>query len=171
MYTVEEPESIFDYVVSSYTPTITALLGHMPPHSRPFKMMAVIEPETPGQNPLPYTIDELRRIEGHVPVKGLVRLESATVSEVISHLPTADIAHFACHGQQHVRNPLESALILQDGPLKVAQIMQQPIPNALLAFLSACETAMGDESLPDEMIHLGSTLLFAGFRGVIATMW
>ena len=30
---------------------------------------------------------------------------------------------------------------------------------------------MGDENLPDEVIHLGSALLFAGFREVIATMW
>jgi hypothetical protein len=30
---------------------------------------------------------------------------------------------------------------------------------------------MGDEHLPDEVIHLGSTLLFAVFRGVVATMW
>jgi len=49
--------------------------------------------------------------------------------------------------------------------------MQQSMPNASLAFLSACETAMGNENLPDEVIHLGSTLLFAGFHGVIATMW
>ena len=87
------------------------------------------------------------------------------------HLPTASIAHFACHGHQNTQNPLESGLLLQDGQLKVSQIMQQSIPNASLAFLSACETAMGDENLPDEMIHLGATLLFSGFRGVIATMW
>ena len=55
--------------------------------------------------------------------------------------------------------------------LKVFQIMQQPLRDASLAVLSACQTAMGDENLPDEVIHLGATLLFAGFRGVVATMW
>jgi CHAT domain-containing protein len=55
--------------------------------------------------------------------------------------------------------------------LKVSQIMQQTMPNASLAFLCACETAMGDKQLPDEAIHLGATMLFAGFRGVVATMW
>jgi hypothetical protein len=49
--------------------------------------------------------------------------------------------------------------------------MEKSMPNASLAFLSACETAKGDENLPDEVIHLGATLLFAGFRGVVATMW
>ena len=93
------------------------------------------------------------------------------MKDVISHLPEATIAHFACHGEQNIQHPLESALLLQDGLLKVSHIMQKPMPNTSLAFLSACETAMGDENLPDEVIHLGVTLLFAGFGGVIATMW
>jgi CHAT domain-containing protein len=40
-----------------------------------------------------------------------------------------------------------------------------------LAFLSACETAKVHKNVPDEAMHLAATLLFAGFRGVIATMW
>jgi CHAT domain-containing protein len=40
-----------------------------------------------------------------------------------------------------------------------------------LAFLSACETAKGDEAVPDEALHLAATLMFAGFRAVVATMW
>jgi hypothetical protein len=41
--------------------------------------------------------------------------------------------------------------------------MQQSMPNVLLAFLSTCEMEMGNENLPNEVIHLGSTLSFAGF--------
>ncbi|KAJ6522099.1 hypothetical protein DFH09DRAFT_938562 [Mycena vulgaris] len=40
-----------------------------------------------------------------------------------------------------------------------------------LAVLRACQTAMGDEKLPDEAVHLAASLLFAGFRSVVATMW
>ncbi|KAJ7048303.1 hypothetical protein C8F01DRAFT_130264 [Mycena amicta] len=40
-----------------------------------------------------------------------------------------------------------------------------------LAFLGACETAKGDSTTPDEALHLAASLLFAGFRGVIATLW
>ncbi|KDN40552.1 hypothetical protein RSAG8_08024, partial [Rhizoctonia solani AG-8 WAC10335] len=43
--------------------------------------------------------------------------------------------------------------------------------NKGLAFLSACQTATGDEMLPDEAIHLASGMLMAGYRSVIATMW
>jgi CHAT domain-containing protein len=134
-------------------------------------MMVVIQPDTPGQKHLPCTLDELRKIEAHVPDNHLIKLIRGSVKEAISHLPAVSITHFACHGRQNAHNPLESALLLHDGPLKVSQIMQQPMSNASLAFLSACETAMGDDNLPDEVIHLGATLLFTGFRGVVATMW
>jgi len=133
--------------------------------------MAVIQPDTPGQKSLPCTIDELQKIENHVPDKVLIRLLRGSVKEVRSHLPGTSMAHFACHGRQNTQNPLESSLLLQDGQLKVSGIMQHAVPNASLAFLSACETAMGDENLPDEVIHLGATLLFAGFHGVVAIMW
>ena len=161
---------VSDYVVSSYTPTVSALLRDTPLHPTPFKMMVVIQPE------LPYTVDELQRIEARLPVTKaqleLVRLVSGTVEEVTLHLPTTSIAHFASHGVQDTQKPLESALLLQDRrPLTVHRIMQQSSPNAGLAFLAACQTAMGDKTLPDEAIHLGSTLLFSGFRGVVATMW
>jgi CHAT domain len=173
IFMTERTKDISDYGVSSYTPTISSLLSNIPnPTSNdPFKMMVVIQSSTPGEKPLPCTLDELQKIEAHVPVENLVKLVPGFVKDVLSNLQTASIAHFACHGQQYPRKPLESALLLQDGPLKVSQIMERSIPNASLAFLSACETAMGDESLPDEVIHLGATLLFAGFRGVVATMW
>jgi CHAT domain-containing protein len=94
------------------------------------------------------------------------------VQDVLSHLSSSHIVHFACHGKQDAVAPLESRLILHDGhPLKVSEIMKQPMPYASLAFLSACETAMGAEELPDEAMHLAASLLFAGFRGVVGTMW
>ena len=173
MYDTQEPECLSDYVVSSYTPTISALLRDAPLPPSPIKMVVVIQPE------LPYTVDELERIEARVPVTKsqvpameLVRLVSGTVEEVTSHLPTTSIVHFACHGTQNAHKPLESALLLQGRrPFTVHRIMQQSSPNAMLAFLAACQTAMGDKNLPDEVIHLGSTLLFSGFPGVVATMW
>jgi len=67
--------------------------------------------------------------------------------------------------------PLDSAILLEGGRLELSRVTQLVLRNASLAFLSACETAMGDEELPDEAIHIAATLLFAGFRGVVATMW
>jgi CHAT domain-containing protein len=140
-------------------------------------MLTLIQPNAAGYLPLPSTYKELLRIENHVPDECLVKLgipgdPVATVENVLSHLSTTSIVHLACHGVQDTKNPLESALILGDNQkLKILRIMEQPMPNASLAFLSACETAMGDEDLPDEAIHLAASLLFAGFRGVVATLW
>jgi CHAT domain-containing protein len=178
LYGTEKTESVADYVVSSYTPTISALLNTTPRVPKSFKILVVIQcdkPQVPGYTALEYTTHELKKIEDHVPTDWLIRLgipgAPASVEEVLSHLPTASIAHFACHGEQNALSPLDSALILQDGRLKVSQIIQQPLHNASLAVLSACMTAMGDENLPDEVIHLAATLLFAGFPAVVATMW
>jgi CHAT domain-containing protein len=135
----------------------------------PFEVMVVVQQDLHCAN------QELQNIAGRVPNECLVKLgvpgAPATMNKVVSHLSAASIAHFACHGEQNKENPIESSLILEDGRLKVSRIMQESIPNASLAFLCACETAMGDEDLPDEAMHLGATLLFAGFRGAVATMW
>ena len=49
--------------------------------------------------------------------------------------------------------------------------MYTSLPNVRLAFLSACETATGQENLPDEAVHLAAGMLAAGFKSVIGTMW
>ncbi|EUC59236.1 CHAT domain protein, partial [Rhizoctonia solani AG-3 Rhs1AP] len=60
---------------------------------------------------------------------------------------------------------------LSDGTLDLASINRRSFKNKGLAFLSACQTATGDEQLPDEAIHLASGMLMAGYSSVIATMW
>ncbi|KAJ6526443.1 hypothetical protein B0H19DRAFT_1385724 [Mycena capillaripes] len=177
LYGAGNPESLSDYAISSYTPTLDALLTSPPPKVNEPKMLAVIQPEIPGDHRLDlrFTLEELGMIERHVPKTWLTKLgtneEPTSVGRVLSLLPDASFVHFACHGSQDLVNPLESALHLGDGDLKVSKVMQNPIQNASLAFLSACETAMGDENAPDEAIHLAATMLFAGFRGVVGTMW
>jgi CHAT domain-containing protein len=96
---------------------------------------------------------------------------TATVEAVATKLADVSIVHFACHGTQDQSNPLNSGLKLEDGWLRVSRIMKEKIPNGPLAFLCACETAMGVEKLPDEAMSLGASLLFSGFHRVIATMW
>jgi hypothetical protein len=68
----EEQDSISNYAVSSYTPTISALLGSSALPINSFKMMAVIQPDTPGQRLLPNTLNELCKIEAHVPNEDLI---------------------------------------------------------------------------------------------------
>jgi CHAT domain-containing protein len=55
--------------------------------------------------------------------------------------------------------------------MTLERIIQLSLPHADLAFLSACQTATGDEQLEEESVHLAAGMLLAGYRGVIATMW
>ena len=53
----------------------------------------------------------------------------------------------------------------------LAKLASLRIARGDLAFLSACQTAKGDEKLSDEAVHLSAGMLVTGYRGVIATMW
>ncbi|KAF8193164.1 CHAT domain-containing protein [Mycena galopus ATCC 62051] len=167
-----------DYVISSYTPTLTALLDPPTHIAAVSKIAAVIQPTTTNCSPLPGARAELRKIETRVPNQWLTALVNATVETALIHLHESSIVHFACHGIQDKR-PLDSGLILTDGRLKISEVMRRPEGDNILdvkkfmslAFLSACETAKGDNIVPDESMHLAATLLFSGFRGVVATMW
>jgi CHAT domain-containing protein len=142
-------------------------------------MTAVIEPDAPHCALLPGTELELEKIKTRIPSQWLTPLESSTRDIVLQHLHNSSVIHFACHGTQDFENPLNSGLILSDGRLDMAGIMQRPVnddtrtmKNGMkLAFLSACETAKGEAKTPDEVMHLAASLLFAGFGGVVATMW
>jgi CHAT domain-containing protein len=95
----------------------------------------------------------------------------STAEEVLQLLPEATILHLACHGVQNAREPLKSGFIMRDKMVEVGDLLHMNLPNARLAFLSACETAQGDTERPDEALHLAATMLYAGFKSVIGTMW
>ena len=140
------------------------------PASHTFKMMVVIQSQE-----LSSTQKELEKIQRHVNSDALVTFgvpgRVANVETVASRLSEVSIVHFACHGMQDQLKPLNSGLKLDDGLLRVSRIMKEKMPNGSLAFLCACETAMGHEKRPDEAMSLGATLLFSGFHSVIGTMW
>lgn len=69
------------------------------------------------------------------------------------------------------QNPTQSAFLLHKGRLTLNDLMVHSSRIGELAFLSACETAMGDESVPDEAVHLAAGMLAVGYRSIVATMW
>ncbi|KAE9387901.1 hypothetical protein BT96DRAFT_890838 [Gymnopus androsaceus JB14] len=187
-----DSECMMNYAVSSYTPTVAALLRaqELSRHiseSVDIKVLAVAQPTTPGHSALPKTEEEMHALETILPSDCLIRLHSrgsghsdskfadtnsnVTVSQVVEQLPRTSMLHLACHGHQDHACPLDSGFVLEDGLLTVRKLFETQVPHAHLAFLSACSTATGDQNLPDEPIHLGTTMLFAGFPNVIATLW
>ncbi|KAF8182755.1 CHAT domain-containing protein [Mycena galopus ATCC 62051] len=95
----------------------------------------------------------------------------ATIENVQKGMKESRWVHFACHGVQST-SPTESSLLLAGSSrLTLSNIMKLSLPNADLAFLSACQTATGSQELQDESVHLAAGMLLAGYRGVIGMMW
>ncbi|TFK17760.1 hypothetical protein FA15DRAFT_604460 [Coprinopsis marcescibilis] len=177
--------TLFDYAISSYCSTPQDLLGSLRPVSETdsFAMVAIIEPEgIPGRaGPLPNTITELAHIRAHIPHKDKLiehigsQKTSSSTTKILDDLKQASIVHFGCHGQQSQHNPLESCLLLSDGALTISRIIREgngkPGDTVRLAYLNACQTATGDEKRPDEGLTLAASMMFAGFKSVIGTMW
>lgn len=88
--------------------------------------------------------------------------EPATRAEVMARLGCSDWVHFACHALTDFASPSESRLVLHDGTLRVSELASLRVNSASLAFLSACATASGGDSLPDETIHISSAFQLAG---------
>ncbi|MEU2062672.1 CHAT domain-containing protein [Streptomyces sp. NPDC013455] len=163
-------------VVSSYTATLAALRrARDQPDGGTFRgLLAVGLPETPGQAALPGVEREHRALRSLVPAatqaSDLIGPE-ATREAVRRQLHEHSWAHFACHAEQSLMDPAQSAFLLYDGRLAASELLEMDLPSAELAYLSACETAAGGVNLPDEVLHLASTLQCAGYRHVVATMW
>ncbi|KEP46739.1 aromatic di-alanine and TPR containing protein [Rhizoctonia solani 123E] len=171
-----QPHSrIFDYAVSSYIPTLTALFASAPSSlNRNCRVLAVGQATTPGHNPLPGTIEELTHVKAHAHNKaGYLQLidNQATIASVLDAMEQHDWVHLACHTHQNVNDPNKSGFYLHDSTLDLSAINQRSFKNKGLAFLSACQTATGNKKLPDEAIHLASGMLMAGYPSVIVMMW
>ncbi|KAJ7084084.1 CHAT domain-containing protein [Mycena epipterygia] len=166
-----------DFLISSYTPSLSALIQGFRPHSgsqADLKMLAVTQPSAYGQGHIPGTQEEIKSIRQHakgkVPILWLDQ-DMATIGNVQKGMKDSRWVHFACHGLQNA-SPTESALLLAGSSrLTLLNIIELSLPNADLAFLSACQTATGSHELQDESVHLTAGMLLAGYRGVIGTMW
>ncbi|MGQ4390136.1 CHAT domain-containing protein [Streptomyces sp. SAS_270] len=163
--------------VSSYISTLTALrrARERGEDGGGFGgLLAVGMPQTPGRPPLPEVereYEELRaRFPRGAPVNTLIGPD-ATCEAVRRALHESSWAHFACHAEQDFMDPAHSAFVLYDGRLAATELLELDLPRAELAYLSACETATGAVNLPDEVMHLASTMQLAGYRHVLATMW
>ncbi|KAF5340523.1 hypothetical protein D9758_015816 [Tetrapyrgos nigripes] len=179
LYDSTETANTSNYVVSSYTTTLTAMLGSAPkcmqyPTENPSpSVLIVTQPNTPGMTALPGTEREAETIQKYTSPERtrLLTHEAATIKNVTNEMSKYNVVHLACHGIQDSKNPLDSAFILHDGRLKLQDLMSLSLERPELAFLSACQTATGDEKLPEEAVHLAAGMLAVGYPSVIATMW
>ncbi|MBC9730204.1 CHAT domain-containing protein [Streptomyces sp. TRM68367] len=177
--------AVIDRVVSSYAPTVRALRHAQQRDRAPARddrALIVTMPATPGLPDRDLAHVEMERemlcerLPGHVLLEPDAPADrTPTRDNVLSHLPSCRVAHFACHGETDPVDPSRSRLLLADhatAPLTVASLAPLSLDEVRLAFLSACRTAAVDaEELVDESIHLGSAFQLAGFPHVVGTLW
>lgn len=166
-------EAVLDRVISSYTPTLRALVEarSAAPTAGRGRMLFVGMPETPGQPDLPDVRREETLLAELFQDQCTRRVgPAATRAAVLADLPAHCWVHFACHGEQRLDDPSRGGLHVQDGALTVTDLSAQPYRGEF-AYLSGCKTAVGGVDLPDEAITLAAALHYTGFRHVIATLW
>lgn len=166
-------DAVLDRVVSSYLPSLGALLRSRSaprPDTTTTAPLIVAVPETVGQPPLAGAEAEARMVGQLIGGRILLGTE-ATPQAVREALAEHAWVHFTCHGAQDTNDPSSGRLYLHGGQLSVLEIARLRLDRAELAFLSACETALGGRSLPDEAIHLAGSLQLAGYRHVVGTLW
>jgi tetratricopeptide (TPR) repeat protein len=179
VYTGSDQECILDFAVSSYTPTLAALLrAQQSAHTRTTEQLrlSIISANTMERSNMPILTsvdEEISNVFAVAQKAGVECISNplARKAEAADAIQSTPIVHVACHGIQHQVDPLQSALCLTDGYLTISEIMDLNLESAFLVFLSACETAKGDKKHSDEIVHLAGSLLFAGFKNIVATMW
>jgi CHAT domain-containing protein len=161
-----------DIYTSSYTTSLSALIRARSNTSGQFVVPRLLVVGQPGET-LPNVeaeINNLRQLGDFVNV--LVGAE-ANRDKVLRGLQQHSWTHFACHGHLgDITQPFRASFELHGGSsLTLLELIQAKLPNAELAFLSACHSAEGGFITPDEPIHLAAALQFCGFRSVVGTLW
>ncbi|KAF8900741.1 CHAT domain-containing protein [Gymnopilus junonius] len=171
--------SLFDFAISSYIPTVRALVDIVQTPRVVGKeksgLFMISQPDTPHLPPIPGTTKEVREVAQQLNSRGVriltLNSDAATVNSCVENMRLYSCIHLACHAMQDSKQPLMSGFALHDGQLELSSIIKQRLEGVELAFLSACQTSSGDEKLSEEAVHLAAGMLAAGYRGVVATMW
>lgn len=195
----EARETVMDRVVSSYTPTLRALLeargedrnegragaaagihrttgaaaaGHGATEPMGDGMLVVAVEEAAGLPWLHSAAQERTAISELLPAarRTLLLDSQATREAVRTQLERHRWAHFSCHGDQNLADPSRGGLLLYDGMLTIADISARRFRGDF-AGLSACKTAVGGTGLLDEVVTLAAALHHTGFRHVVAALW
>jgi CHAT domain-containing protein len=176
-------KTLFNRVVSSYTPSIKALAYSREQWRKDNalgeKMLLATMNTTPDLPPLHGVEKEKQAI---LATLSEVRvLEHPSADLILQNLEHCSIAHFACHGLTNYADPSKSGLVLQkqdeagsliQDALTVHDVSELKLKRARIAYLSACSTAENSAArLRDEVIHVVSGFQVAGFAHVIGCLW
>ena len=159
-----------DVYVSSYTPTLSALIASREPDSQASTLLTLLvaqpSPSSPGAWPDAREIHELELQETNLS-------PGSTSSTTLDGLQRHQFACVAHRGELKAGKPFEAAMWLPNGRcLTLLDIVRSRHPtgeSALFPGLHRAEPTGGN--IPDEAFHLSAAMQFYGFRSVIGTTW
>ncbi|WP_393096986.1 CHAT domain-containing protein [Streptomyces sp. LN325] len=179
----EDGDSLLDRAVCSYAPTVNSLVrarrreAERPAPVRPEPtaplIVAVAEAPGSGSPALEGVREEATRLARR-PGARLLLAEDAVRRSVLDALPRHAWAHFACHAVGALSGAAAGHVVLHDhatAPLTLSDIARLRLPEAELAYLSACETTSGRREFADEALHITGAFHMAGFTHVVGTLW
>lgn len=93
-------------------------------------------------------------------------------AKVLAALPKAQVFYACCHGRADLMKGTGTCLsAASDEPLTVECLSRIPLGGGRLVLLSACETGIIGENLPDEVVGLPGAFMRLGYAGVVASLW
>jgi len=166
--------SALDLVISSYIPTVRALLW-VRERGRgidsAIRPLVVAMPNTPGMGDLPGAREDAEYLQQKFPGAVTLINERAMKTMVLEKLPEHPWVHFSCHGDSDRVNPSASHLFVAEAEkLTVLDVSEKHVDGEF-AFLAACRTSQSGLALVDEAVHLAGAFQLAGYRHVLAAMW
>jgi CHAT domain-containing protein len=126
--------------------------------------------------PLPHAADEIAALRQALGERVHVLWGDEATQAVLLRLNETeelagyDVVHFAAHAVLDHLAPSQSRILLADGNLTFADILELKL-RARLVVLAACEGALGQRQAGDEIMGLAQAFFFAGARSVIASLW
>lgn len=139
--------------------------------------MSGISKAVAGLHSLPGVLKEINEVSRSLSASGAaVQVfldESSTLEVVRKFLPSAEMAHFSCHGKFDFQHPDQSGLLLSDGQmLTLRDILSfSDLSRLKLLVLSSCRGAEHFVLPGRWIIGLPETFCRAGVQAILSFLW
>ena len=159
-----------DVYVTSYTPTLSALIASREPNTQisasPALLVAQPNPSSPGSWPNAETTHDFLEITS-------LTSRDTTSKTILDELQRHPFACVAYRGELKAGKPFEAVMPFPNGEcLTFLDIVRSRYPGGECVLLPGpCTAELTDGSIPDEALYLSAAVQFSGFRSVIGTMW
>lgn len=130
------------FYISSYTPTLSALIRARPRVSRDILLPLSKPTRTEGNDSDVSLPSQVLSLIVSRPSHPLHRSRTAMKQSrgASDALDRNQWLHLACHGMPNRQQPFESSFAMRDGPLMIKDIIRSRWQDPEFAFLSACHT-------------------------------